>query len=511
MTRRKISELRSQRWFDSPGIRSFNVRTRALQMGYSRDDFEKKPVIAILNTWSDFAQCHAHFRQRVDDVKRGVWQAGGLPMVFLPAGPMLTGRYRGQRLGSGSDNWKFWDERRAGRISEEQWHEMEGSLARSFGHCMTMGTASTMTSATEALGLTIPGSASIPAADSAHPRMASDVGRLIVDLVWNDVRPSSFVTRQSFLNAVTVLMALGGSTNAVIHLIAMARRFDIALDLDDFDRISRTTPVLANLKPSGQFLMEDFYYAGGLRGLMAGLAPHLDLSCRVVDGRTLGEALETAEVFDEDVIRPLGNPIVAEGGIAILKGSLAPRGAVIKQSAASPDLLKHRGRAVVFRDRDDLQQRIDDPDLEVDATSVLVLQNAGAVGAPGLPEWGALPIPKKLLQQGVKDMVRISDARMSGTSFGTCVLHVSPESARGGPLALVRDGDPIEIDVPNRRIDLAIPAEELERRKAEWVAPPPYFERGYGQLFSKHVMSPDEGCDFDFLGPGKAYPEPKIY
>ena len=574
MSRLKVSDLRSQRWFDAPGIRSFNVRTRALQMGYSRRDFQGKPVIAILNTWSDFAQCHSHFRERVEDVKRGVWQAGGLPMelpalslsetmvkpttmlyrnllaleveellwshpvdgavlmggcdkttpglvmgaataglpmVFLPAGPMLTGRYRGQRLGSGSDNWKFWDERRAGRISEEQWHEMEASLARSIGHCMTMGTASTMTSATEALGLTIPGSASIPAADSAHPRMASDCGRLIVDLVWDDVRPASFVTAASFKNAVTVLMALGGSTNAVIHLVAMARRFGIPLDLADFDDASRTTPVLADLKPSGRFLMEDFYYAGGLRGLMKELAPHLDLTCRTVDGRTWAEALETAEVYDSEVIRPLANALAPEGGIAVLKGSLAPKGCVIKQSAASPSLLRHRGRAVVFRDRDDLAARIDDPDLDVDETCVLVLQNAGAVGAPGLPEWGALPIPKKLLQQGVKDMVRISDARMSGTSFGTCVLHVSPEAARGGPLGLVEEGDMIEIDVPGRRLDLDVPAEEMERRRARWQPAPPYFERGYGKLFSEHVMSPDEGCDFDFLGPGKAYPEPKIY
>ncbi len=574
MGRKGISDLRSQRWFDAPGIRSFNVRTRALQMGYSRRDFEKKPVIAIINTWSDFAQCHSHFRQRAEDVKRGVWQAGGLPMelpalslsetmvkptamlyrnllameveeliwshpvdgvvlmggcdkttpglvmgaataglpaIFVPAGPMLTGRYRGRQLGSGSDNWKFWDERRAGTISEQQWHDMEASLARSPGHCMTMGTASTMTSTVEALGLTLPGAASIPAADSGHPRMASDCGRRIVEMVWDDVRPDAIVTRASFLNAVTVLMALGGSTNAVIHLIAMAGRFGIPLSLADFDAVSRTTPVLANLRPSGQFLMEDFYYAGGLRALMNRLSPHLDLSCRTVGGMTLGEAIADAEVFDPNVIRSLDDPISSEGGIAVLTGTLAPRGAVIKQTAASPSLLRHRGRAVVFEDRDDLARRIDSPDLAVDETNVLVLKNAGAVGAPGMPEWGALPVPKKLLEKGVRDMVRISDSRMSGTSFGTCVLHVSPEAARGGPLALVRDGDLIELDTPERRLDLLVDAAELDRRRAEWTPPKPFFERGYGRLYTQHVTSADQGCDFDFLAAGAPTPEPKIY
>ncbi len=574
MKRINLSDLRSQRWFDAPGIRSFNVRTRALQMGYSRRDFEGKPVIAILNTWSDFAQCHSHFKQRVQEVKRGVLQAGGLPMelpamslsetmvkpttmlyrnflameaeeliwshpvdgvvlmggcdkttpglimgaasaglpaIFLPAGPMLTGRYRGRQLGSGSDNWKFWDERRAGTISEQQWHDMEASLARSPGHCMTMGTASTMTSAAEALGLALPGAASIPAVDSGHARMASDVGRRIVDLVWEDIRPAQVVTRASFINAVTVLMALGGSTNAVIHLIAMAGRFGIPLTLRDFDEVSRVTPVLANLRPSGKYLMEDFYHAGGLRGLMNQIAGRLDLSCLTVGGMSLGEALAGAEVFDEDVIRPLSNPVSPEGGIAILTGSLAPDGAVIKHSAASPQLMTHTGKAVVFENRDDLARRIDQEDLEVDETSVLVMKNAGAVGAPGLPEWGALPIPKKLLARGVRDMVRISDSRMSGTSFGTCILHVSPEAARGGPLALVRNGDVIELDVRARRIDLKVGPEELARRRSEWVPPPPFFERGYGRLFAEHVTSADQGCDFDFLHAGAATPEPKIY
>jgi len=570
----EISELRSQRWFDSPGIRSFNVRTRALQMGYSREDFEHKPVIGILNTWSDFAQCHSHFPQRVEEVKRGVWQAGGLPMelpcmslsetmvkptsmlyrnmlameveeliwshpvdgvvlmggcdkttpglvmgaasagvpaIYLPAGPMLSGRYKGRLLGSGSDNWKYWDEYRAGRLSQREWHDMEAALARSPGHCMTMGTASTMTSVVEALGLTLPGAASIPAADSAHARLASDCGRRIVDLVWQGTKLEDIVTRASFLNAVTVLMALGGSTNAVIHLIAMAGRLRVPLALEDFDAISRRTPVLANLRPSGKYLMEDFYYAGGLRALMRELAPMLDLSCSTVSGRPLGETLEDAEIIDRDVIRPLSDPIQAEGGIAVLKGSLAPRGAVIKQSAASPELLRHKGRAVVFTDRDDLARRVDDPELEVEPDSVLVLQNAGAVGAPGMPEWGALPIPKKLLARGVRDMVRISDSRMSGTSFGTCVLHVAPEAARGGPLGLVRDGDLIELDVPARRLELLVEPAELERRRAEWVPPKPFFTRGYGQIFMQHVLSADQGCDFDFLLAGEPTPEPKIY
>ncbi|ANY84044.1 dihydroxy-acid dehydratase (plasmid) [Microvirga ossetica] len=574
MKRIEVSDLRSQRWFDAPGIRSFNVRTRALQMGYSRRDFEKKPVIAILNTWSDFAQCHSHFKQRVEEVKRGVLQAGGLPMelpamslsetmvkpttmlyrnflameaeeliwshpvdgvvlmggcdkttpglimgaasaglpaIFVPAGPMLTGRYRGRPLGSGSDNWKFWDERRAGTISEHQWHDMEASLARSPGHCMTMGTASTMTSAAEALGLTLPGAASIPAVDSAHARMASDCGRRIVELVWEDVRPQSIATRASFLNAVAVVMALGGSTNAVIHLIAMAGRFGVPLTLRDFDEVSRVTPVLANLRPSGAHLMEDFYYAGGLRGIMSRMTDRLDLSCLTVSGLSLGETLMGAEVFDDDVIRPLDRPVASEGGIAILTGSLAPDGAVIKHSAASPNLSRHQGRAVVFEDRDDLARRIDDEALEVDETSVLVMKNGGAVGAPGLPEWGALPIPKKLLAKGVRDMVRISDARMSGTSFGTCILHVSPEAARGGPLALVQDGDLIELDIPARRIELCVDADELARRRDAWTPPAPFFSRGYGRLFAEHVTSADQGCDFDFLHAGTATPEPKIY
>lgn len=574
MSRKTVSDLRSQRWFDGPGIRSFNVRTRALQMGYSRRDFEGKPVIAIINTWSDLAPCHAHFRERVEDVKRGVLQAGGLPvelpamslsetlvkpttmlyrnflameveellrslpvdgvvlmggcdkttpglimgaasmglpMIFLPAGPMLTGRWRGQVLGSGSDNWKFWDERRAGRISEEQWQDMEAALARSPGHCMTMGTASTMTSMVETLGLTLPGASSIPAVDSAHPRMASDTGRRIVEMVWEDLTPNRFVTRASFNNAIATLMALGGSTNAVIHLIAMAGRLGVSLGMADFDAASRITPVLANLKPSGQFLMEDFYYAGGLRALLRQLGDRLDLSCRTVAGISLGEGIAGAEVYDANVIRPIDNPVAVEGGIGVLTGTLCPEGAVIKTSAASPGLMVHQGRAVVFEDRDDLARRADDPDLDIDETCVMVLKNGGPLGAPGLPEWGALPVPGKLLARGIKDIVRISDSRMSGTSFGTCVLHVCPEAARGGPLALVRDGDIISLDVPARRLDLLVDEAELARRRAEWRPSAPHYARGYGRIFEAHVTSASEGCDFDFLHAGEPTPEPKIY
>jgi dihydroxy-acid dehydratase len=574
MTRIGVSDLRSQRWYNSPAMRTFNHRSRTFQMGYSKADFENKPVIAIVNTWSDLNQCHSHFKQRVEDVKRGVWQAGGfpleipaislsepmmkpttmlyrnllameteellrahpidgavlmggcdkttpgllmgafsmgLPCIFVPAGPMLNAHWRGKLLGSGSDNWKYWDEKRAGNITEQQWQDMSESIARSPGHCMTMGTASTMTSAAEALGVTLPGAASIPAADSNHIRMASNSGRRIVEMVWEDQRPQNFLDLRSFENAVAIVMAIGGSTNAVIHLIAMARRLGIPLDLDSFDRISGTTPVIANLRPSGKYLMEDFYYAGGLRALMRNMQALLHTDSVTANGRTLGENIADADVFDADVIRPLDNPLSQQGGLLVLRGTLAPNGAVVKQSAASPELLQHRGRAVTFADRDDLARRIDDPDLDIDEGDVIVLKHAGPVGAPGMPEWGALPIPKKLLQRGVRDMLRISDARMSGTSFGTCVLHVSPEAARGGPLALVEDGDIIEIDASTRRLDLLVPEAQLQRRRAAWQEPPPYYSRGYGALFARHVMSADQGCDFDFLLPAGPTPEPKIY
>ena len=533
-----------------------------------------KPVIAILNTWSDANPCHAHFRLRADEVKRGIWQAGGFPMeiplmtlgetfmkpttmlyrnllamqaeealrsypadgavllggcdktvpalimgatsanlpaIFVPAGPMLRGNWRGQFLGSGTDVWKYWAERRAGTIDECTWREMEDGIARSFGTCMTMGTASTMAAAVDALGLTLPGASSIPAADSAHPRMASAAGRRIVEMVWDDLRLRDIMTTGAFENAVTAAMALGGSTNAIIHLIAMAGRAGATLDLDRFDALSRRTPFLANIRPSGKYLMEDFYYAGGLRGVLDRLRDLLNLDCTTVNGRTLGENLEGALVCNDDVITTREKPIGPEGGVAVLRGNLAPDGAVIKHTAADPRLLRHAGPAVVFRNYNDLEARLDDPALPVTADSVLVLQDAGPLGAPGMPEWGMLPIPKKLLAQGVRDMVRISDARMSGTSYGACVLHVAPESFAGGPLAFVRDGDIIELNVPERQLTLRISDEEMARRRAGWQPRQVAYPRGFGRMYAEHVTQANLGCDFDFLEGTEPIAEPEIH
>lgn len=566
-------DLRSHRWFGVSDLRSFGHRSRTKQMGYTADDYAGKPVIAIVNTWSDINPCHTHFRERAQDVKRGVLQAGGfplelpamslsepfqkpttmlyrnllameteellrsypidgavlmggcdktvpglimgatsagLPFAFLPAGPMLSGRWRGETLGSGSDVWKYWDEKRAGRISEQDWEAIENGIARSPGHCMTMGTASTMTSAAEALGLTLPGAASIPAAFSSHPQMSAATGRRIVDMVWEDLRPARVLTEHSFRNAVSVVMALGGSTNAVIHLVAMAGRAGVDLPLSTFDEVSRVVPMVANIRPSGKYLMDDFYDAGGLPGLMAGLGELLHRESMTINGRTLGENLKRAAVHDPDVIRGLDNPISARGGLAVLHGSLAPDGCVIKTTAASADLLQHTGRAVVFDGYDDLASRIDDEALDVNASSVLVLRGTGPLGGPGMPEWGMVPIPKKLLQQGVSDMVRISDARMSGTSYGTCVLHVAPESSVGGPLAFVQDGDPIRLDVKGRRLDLLVDDEELALRREQWVEPTPHFARGYGKLFSQQITQADKGCDFEVLH-GADSSEPAIH
>jgi dihydroxy-acid dehydratase len=572
--RLRPEELRSYRWFGGDDLRATGHHSRALQMGYSREDFAGKPVIGIVNTWSDINPCHAHFRQRVEDVKRGVWQAGGfpiempamalaepfqnpstmlyrnllameteellrsypvdgavlmggcdkttpalimgatsmgLPFIFVPAGPMLRGNWRGEPLGSGTDRWKYWAELRAGRIGEQDWNEVVEGIARSHGHCMTMGTASTMTSAAEALGLTLPGAASIPAVDANHPRMASASGRRIVEMVWEDLRPSEILTPAAFDNAIVVVHALSGSTNAVIHLIAMAGRAGVALDLARFDALARKVPVLANIRPAGAYLMEDFYYAGGLRALLANLREHLDLGCRTVNGKTLGENIEGARVHNPDVIRDREHALSPSGGLAVLRGTLAPDGAVVKPLAAEPRLLRHTGRAVVFRDYRDLLARIDDEDLAVDEDSVLVLQNAGPLGAPGMPEWGQLPIPRKLLRRGVRDMVRISDARMSGTSYGTCVLHVAPEAYVGGPLALVEDGDWIELDVERRRLDLKVSEEELARRRARWRRRPPHYPRGYGALYARHILQANQGCDFDFLRGVAPVPEPEVH
>jgi dihydroxy-acid dehydratase len=574
---KKPDALRSARWFAPDDFRSFGHRSRMLQMGYGSEDYAGKPVIAIVNTWSDAQQCHAHFKQRVDDVKRGVLQAGGLPLelpaislsepmvkpttmlyrnflameteellrshpidgavlmggcdkttpgltmgalsmglpfIYLPAGPMLRGHWRGQVLGSGSDAFKYWDERRAGRLSDQAWSEMEAGIARSHGTCMTMGTAATMMGIAEAVGFTLPGASSIPAADANHIRMSAECGRRIVGMVWDDLTPAKMLTRANFHNGVACAMAMGCSTNAIIHLIAMSRRAGHALTLDDFDAMSRKVPVIANIRPSGDtYLMEDFFYAGGLPALLERIRVHLKTDALTVNGKTLGENIEGAQVFHDDVIRPLDKPIYAEGALAVLRGNLAPDGVVIKPSACAPHLLQHSGRAVVFDDYPSLKQAIDDPALDVTGDDILVLRNAGPQGGPGMPEWGMLPIPTKLLKQGVTDMLRLSDARMSGTSYGGCLLHCSPEAFVGGPLALVKTGDRISVDVPARRIHLHVSDEELARRRAAWTPPPRRYERGYGWMFSRHILQANEGCDFDFLETtfGAPVSEPVIY
>jgi dihydroxy-acid dehydratase len=434
-----------------------------------------------------------------------------LPTIFMPAGPMLRGNWRGVQLGSGTDVWKYWAELRAGNINEQDWSEIEAGIARSPGVCMTMGTAATMTALAETLGLTLPGASSIPAVDSNHSRMAEQSGRRIVDMVWEDLKPRDLLTESAFKNAMVVLMAMGGSTNAIIHLVAMAGRAGIKIKLEDFDEVSKTTPFVANVRPSGKYLMEDFYYAGGIRALLDVLREKLDLNCVTANGSTLGENIAGAKIYNDDVIHTLAKPVQAAGGIVVLRGNLAPDGAVIKQTAADPRLLQHQGRAVVFEDYNDMAARIDRDDLEVDADSVLILRNAGPLGGPGMPEWGQLPIPKKLLKQGVRDMVRISDARMSGTSYGVCVLHVAPESFVGGPLALVKTGDVIELDVPNRKLNVLVSEEELVRRRAAWKAPQRKFERGYGAIFSQHIKQANEGCDFDFLEGTAPTAEPEIH
>jgi L-arabonate dehydrase len=554
--------LRSRNWFGRKDLDGFAHRSWVKAEGFSDAMFDGRPVIGIANSWSELTSCNAHLRQVADAVKRGVLSAGGFPLEFptislgevlmkpttmlfrnlmamdveeciraypldgvvllsgcdkttpamlmgavsadVPAivvtgGPMLRGIRGQEELGSGTDTWRLWAERRAGRLSEEEFCEYEACMSRSAGHCMVMGTASTMAAMAEALGMALPGNAAIPAADARRMALAEGAGRRIIEMARKGVKPSRILTAAAFDNAIRADMAIGGSTNAIIHLVAIAGRAGVPLPLARFDELSRTTPLLVNVKPSGKYLMEDFFYAGGLPAVLRELLPLLHRDALTVNGRTIGDNVARAENWNADVIRPLAMPLAPEGGTVILTGNLCPDGAVLKQSAASAHLLTHRGRAVVFEDHADLHARIDDPRVPVDETSVLVLKRVGPKGAPGMPEWGAAPIPARLLQKGVKDMVRISDARMSGTSYGTVVLHVSPEAAVGGPLALVRDGDEIELDVPNRRLTLGVPDEELTRRRAAWTPPPPHFERGYGRLFLDHVLQAHQGVDFDFL------------
>ena len=574
MNRKKTEDLRSHRWLGVNDLRSFGHRSRLRQMGFDQPDWGGKPVIGIINTWSDINACHGHLRARAEDVKRGVLQAGGFPLelpamslaepfvkpstmlyrnflameaeellrshpidgavlmggcdkttpglvmgaismgipaIYVPAGPMLRGNWRGETLGSGSDAWKYWDEKRAGNITESDWSEIESGISRSFGTCMVMGTAATMMAITEALGLALPGASSIPAPDANHARMCAAAGRRIVDMVWEDLVPSRILTPAAFDNAIRVHMAMGGSTNAIIHVVAMARRAGIALDMARFDQISREIPVLANIRPSGKYLMEDFYYAGGLRALMFELAERLDLSCMTVSGQTVGETLRGAQVHLRPVIRPLSDPVSTAGATAVLTGNLAPRGCVMKPTAADKRLLKHRGRVIAFEDYNHMAREVERDDLEVTPDHVLVLKNAGPKGGPGMPEWGQLPIPKKLVKAGIRDMLRISDGRMSGTSYGACILHVAPESYVGGPLAFVETGDEIEVDVAARSIHLHVSDEELAQRKSQWQPPAPHYPRGYGAMFSAHIGQADEGCDFDYLLAGDSIPEPEIH
>jgi len=555
-------KLRSRDWFGGSDRWGLAHRAWLRSEGFSEQVFKGRPVIGICNSWSELNNCNAHLRLVAEAVKRGVWQAGGFPLEFptislgemlmkpttmlyrnlmamdveesiraypldgvvllsgcdkttpaqlmgaasadVPAimvtgGPMLRGMWRGTELGSGTDVRRYWDEVRAGRLGEEAWCEIESCVSRSAGHCTVMGTASTMACLAEALGMTLPGCAEIPASDSRRLAMAEESGGRVVDMVKEDLRPSRLLTSEAFENAIRVLMALGGSTNAIIHLVALAGRLGMTLPLSKFNEISRSTPVVANLKPSGKFLMEDFFFAGGLPATMKEIASLLHAGALTASGKALGENIRQARCFNRDVIKPLGQPLQPAGGIVILKGSLAPEGAVIKQSAASAHFLKHRGRAVVFENNEDLLTRLDDPKLPADESSVLVLKSAGPKGAPGMPEWGHLPIPTKLLKAGVKDIVRLSDARISGTSFGTIVVHISPESAVGGPLALARDGDEIEMDVAQERLDLLVPEAEMKKRRVAWRPPAPPYQRGYGKMFLDHILQAHEGCDFDFL------------
>ena len=574
---KKPQELRSYRWYGEADLRSFGHRSRTMQMGYDAEDWSGKPVIGIINTWSDLAHCHAHFKDRVEQVKRGVLQAGGFPIelpvislaepivkpttmlyrnflameaeellrshpidacvlmggcdkttpgllmgaismdipaIFFPAGPMLNGNWKGQRLGSGSDTWKYWDDLREGKISKKDWVEVEEGIARSYGHCMTMGTASTMTSIAEALGLTLPGGASIPAPDAGHIRLATRTGRRIVEMAWEDLKPSDLLTRKSFENAIAAAMAMGCSTNAIVHVVALGRRAGLDINLDDFDRIGREVPVIANIRPNGDtYLMEDFFYAGGLRAMLKRINTHLNGNAKTVNGKSIGENIADAKVHNDDIIRKIDNPIYETGALVVLTGNLAPDGCVMKVSAMDSRFLRHTGPAIVFDNYPEMKAAVNDENLEVTEDHVMILRNAGPMGGPGMPEWGMLPVPTKLVKQGVRDMLRISDARMSGTSYGACILHVAPESYIGGPLAVVRTGDMITVNVEKRLIQMDISDEEIERRMAKFTPLPSRFQRGYGWMFSQHIEQAPDGCDFDFMKTDFGAPigEPDIF
>jgi dihydroxy-acid dehydratase len=559
--------LRSGRSYGGRDRDGFIHRSWMKSQGFPPDVFDGRPVIGICNTWSELTPCNAGLRDVAEHVKRGVWEAGGLPLEFpamslgetqmrptamlfrnllameveesirgnpidavvllggcdkttpgqlmgaasvdLPtlvvsSGPMLNGKFRGCDIGSGTDVWKFSEDVRAGTMSLDNFMSAESGMSRTPGTCMTMGTASTMACLMEAMGVALPFNATTPAVDAGRRRIAHESGRLIVRMARDDLKLSKILTRAAFENAIRVLGAIGGSTNAVIHLLAIAGRLGVPLSLSEFDRLTSNIPLLVNLQPSGRFLMEDLHYAGGLPAVLKELAPLLHTDASTVSGLTLGETIAAAECFNREVIRPLADPVNAVAGIWVLQGNLCPNGAVMKPSAATEGLFHHRGRAVVFESIEDLRQRIDDPQLEVDASSVLVLKGCGPRGYPGMPEVGNMPLPRKLLEQGVRDMLRISDARMSGTAFGTVVLHVAPEAEAGGPLALVCNGDEILFDGANRRLQLLISLEELAARSEAWMRarPPPKYTRGYYQLYVQHVTQADRGCDLDFLSGG---------
>jgi L-arabonate dehydrase len=556
------TKLRSYSWFNGKEYYNFSRRANIRALGLSRQAFHGKPVVGICNSFSELNNCNAHLRQVADAVKRGVWAAGGFPLEFpvislgeqymkpttmlfrnlmamdveesvranpldgvvmlcgcdkttpamlmgaasadvpaliLTGGPTLSGNYKGRTIGQGTDGRKIFDLYRTGEVSPEQLEEIEGCMVRSAGHCTVMGTASTMAIIAEALGMSLPGSAAIPAPDSRRLAMAEMAGRRMVEMIAEGLKPSRILTREAFENAVTVDMAIGGSTNAVVHLLAIAGRTPHKLTLDDFDAISRRTPFLVNVRPSGQHMMEEFFYAGGVPAVMRELLPQLHGGALTVNGRTVAENVAEAPNHNSDVIRPAANPLHAEGGTVVLRGNLSPNGAVFKQTAASPHLCKHTGPAYVFETYQQMHDTIDSMDLPIDANTVLVMKGCGPHGAPGFPEWGHIPMPKVLLAQGVSDCVRISDARMSGTSFGTVVLHVSPESAIGGPLAIVETGDLITLDVEARQLHLHLSEAEIARRLTAWKPAPPHFTRGYGKLFLSHVTQAHLGCDFDFL------------